>query len=54
MFNIKRLYLLVFVSYKEKWPNAKEIQDILVRMIRKPGSRQHLGFMGRKESGKTI
>ncbi|CAI5661829.1 unnamed protein product [Oreochromis niloticus] len=38
---------------EEKWPNYKEIQDILVRMTRKPGSRQHLGFMGKKESGKT-
>lgn len=36
-----------------KWPNSKEIQDILVRMTRKLGSRQHLGLLGRKESGKT-
>uniref|UniRef100_A0A7N8Y5R2 Uncharacterized protein n=1 Tax=Mastacembelus armatus TaxID=205130 RepID=A0A7N8Y5R2_9TELE len=37
----------------DKWPNSAEIQDILVRMVRKPGPRQHLGLMGKKESAKT-
>ncbi|XP_026173585.1 protachykinin [Mastacembelus armatus] len=38
---------------EDKWPNSAEIQDILVRMVRKPGPRQHLGLMGKKESAKT-
>ncbi|XP_032373831.1 protachykinin [Etheostoma spectabile] len=38
---------------KDTWPNADVIQDILVRMTRKPGPRQYLGLMGKKDSAKT-
>ncbi|XP_022621547.1 protachykinin-like [Seriola dumerili] len=38
---------------ENKWPNSGVIQDILVRMIRKPGPRQYLGLMGKKDSAKT-
>ncbi|XP_028280368.1 protachykinin [Parambassis ranga] len=38
---------------ENKWPNSEAIQDILVRMARKPGPRQYLGLMGKKDFGKT-
>ncbi|XP_071326616.1 protachykinin [Trachinotus anak] len=39
-------------SEVNKWQNSEEIQDVLVRMIRKPGPRQYLGLMGKKDSAK--
>ncbi|XP_074508989.1 protachykinin [Sebastes fasciatus] len=36
---------------ENKWPNSDVIQDMLVRMTRKPGPRQYLGLMGKKNSG---
>ncbi|XP_059195863.1 protachykinin [Centropristis striata] len=36
-----------------KLPNSEEIQDILFRMTRKPGHRQYLGLMGKKDSAKS-
>ncbi|XP_038566552.1 protachykinin isoform X2 [Micropterus salmoides] len=38
---------------ENKWPNSEEIQDLLVRMTRKPGPRRYLGLMRKKESAKT-
>ncbi|XP_037640656.1 protachykinin isoform X2 [Sebastes umbrosus] len=35
---------------ENKWPNSDVIQDMLVRMTRKPGPRQYLGLMGKKNS----
>ncbi|XP_026226108.1 protachykinin [Anabas testudineus] len=40
-------------SEENMWPNSEIIQDILVRMTRKPGPRQSLGLMGKKNSAKT-
>ncbi|GAA6217251.1 protachykinin-like [Lates japonicus] len=40
-------------SEENKWTNPEGIQDILVRMIRKPGPRQYLGLMGKKDSAKV-
>ncbi|XP_019958995.1 protachykinin [Paralichthys olivaceus] len=37
---------------ENKWPNSEVIQDVFVRLIRKPGPRQYLGLMGKKDSGK--
>nr|XP_019958996.1 PREDICTED: protachykinin-like isoform X2 [Paralichthys olivaceus] len=36
---------------ENKWPNSEVIQDVFVRLIRKPGPRQYLGLMGKKDSG---
>ncbi|XP_028435254.1 protachykinin-like [Perca flavescens] len=36
---------------EDTWPNSDVIQDIFVRMTRKPGPRQYLGLMGKKDSG---
>uniref|UniRef100_A0A4W6G0G4 Uncharacterized protein n=1 Tax=Lates calcarifer TaxID=8187 RepID=A0A4W6G0G4_LATCA len=41
-------------SEENKWTNPEVIQDILVRMIRKPGPRQYLGLMGKKDSVNDI
>ncbi|XP_039661323.1 protachykinin-like isoform X1 [Perca fluviatilis] len=38
---------------EDTWPNSDVIQDIFVRMTRKPGPRQYLGLMGKKDSAKT-
>ncbi|XP_051263785.1 protachykinin [Dicentrarchus labrax] len=38
---------------ENKWPNSEVIEDLLVRMTRKPGPRQYLGLMGKKDSAKT-
>ncbi|XP_044063685.1 protachykinin [Siniperca chuatsi] len=38
---------------ENKWPNSEKIQNILARMTRKPGPRQYLGLMGKKDSAKT-
>ncbi|XP_053287722.1 protachykinin [Pleuronectes platessa] len=37
---------------ENKWPNSEVIEDVFVRLIRKPGPRQYLGIMGKKYSGK--
>ncbi|XP_034468199.1 protachykinin isoform X2 [Hippoglossus hippoglossus] len=36
---------------ENKWPNSEVIEDVFVRLIRKPGPRQYLGHMGKKDSG---
>ncbi|XP_075937246.1 uncharacterized protein LOC142937978 [Anarhichas minor] len=36
---------------ENKWPNSEVIQDILMRMTRKPGMPQYLSLMGKKDSG---
>ncbi|XP_068563007.1 protachykinin [Cebidichthys violaceus] len=38
---------------ENKWPNSEVIQDIVMRMTRKPGLRQYLGLMGKKDSAKA-
>ncbi|XP_034553293.1 protachykinin isoform X2 [Notolabrus celidotus] len=38
---------------EDKWSNSGGIQDLLGRMTRKLGPRQHLGLMGKKEFAKT-
>ncbi|XP_070768288.1 protachykinin [Enoplosus armatus] len=38
---------------ENKWPNSEVFQDVLLRMTRKPGPRQYLGLMGKKDSAKT-
>ncbi|XP_035529082.1 protachykinin [Morone saxatilis] len=38
---------------ENKLPNSEVIEDLLVRMTRKPGPRQYLGLMGKKDSAKT-
>ncbi|XP_028985466.1 protachykinin [Betta splendens] len=38
---------------ENKWPNSDTIQNILIRLTRKPGPRQYLGLMGKKNSAKT-
>ncbi|XP_039973364.1 protachykinin [Xiphias gladius] len=40
-------------SGESKWPNSKVIQGVLVRMIRKPGPRRHLGLTGKKDSARA-
>lgn len=46
------LSFLFSVHFKNKWPNSAFIQDILVRITRKPGTRKYLGLSGRTDSGK--
>ncbi|CAB1415298.1 unnamed protein product [Pleuronectes platessa] len=36
---------------ENKWPNSEVIEDVFVRLIRKPGPRQYLGIMGKKYPG---
>ncbi|KAM9353286.1 protachykinin [Symphorus nematophorus] len=37
---------------ENEWPNSEVIQDLVVRMTRKPRPRQYLGLMGKKDSAK--
>uniref|UniRef100_A0A672FWB7 Neurokinin A n=1 Tax=Salarias fasciatus TaxID=181472 RepID=A0A672FWB7_SALFA len=34
-----------------KWPDVGFIEDVLVRLTRKPGPRQYFGLMGKKDTG---
>ncbi|XP_029958131.1 protachykinin-like [Salarias fasciatus] len=36
-----------------KWPDVGFIEDVLVRLTRKPGPRQYFGLMGKKDTGKA-
>ncbi|XP_041798343.1 protachykinin [Chelmon rostratus] len=38
---------------ENKWSNSEVIQDILLRMTRKPGPRQYLGLVGKKDFGRA-
>ncbi|KAM7382969.1 hypothetical protein PAMP_002659 [Pampus punctatissimus] len=38
---------------ENKWSDSAIIQDVLMRMSRKPGPRQYLGLMGKKDSART-
>ncbi|XP_049901999.1 protachykinin [Epinephelus moara] len=38
---------------EDKWPNSGVVQDMLVRLTRKPGPRQYLGLMGKRDYAKT-
>ncbi|XP_030013165.1 protachykinin [Sphaeramia orbicularis] len=38
---------------EENWANTDLIQDLIVRMMRKPGLQQYLRSTGRKSSAKT-
>uniref|UniRef100_A0A3Q3ITZ4 Uncharacterized protein n=1 Tax=Monopterus albus TaxID=43700 RepID=A0A3Q3ITZ4_MONAL len=43
------LKIVLFLSKCTSVICMQKIQDMLVRMIRKPGPRQHLGLMGMKD-----
>ncbi|XP_031723226.1 protachykinin isoform X1 [Anarrhichthys ocellatus] len=38
---------------ENKWPNSEVIQDILMRMTRKPGMPQYLSLMGKEDSARA-
>ncbi|XP_053182809.1 protachykinin [Scomber japonicus] len=38
---------------ENKWPDSEIIQDVLLRMTRKPGPRRYLVLKGKKLSAKT-
>uniref|UniRef100_A0A3Q3ITU5 Uncharacterized protein n=1 Tax=Monopterus albus TaxID=43700 RepID=A0A3Q3ITU5_MONAL len=48
------LKIVLFLSKCTSVICMQKIQDMLVRMIRKPGPRQHLGLMGMKDFGRNL
>lgn len=47
------IQLYTLISLQDKWPNSAVIQDLLVRITRKPASpRKHLGLR-RKDSSRS-